>query len=74
MTLTRDLADSRPVCQPGLPRPSLHDHARLRLESSQPVRPDELLRTPQLPGSVPSLGAARLLPVARQLGHCRPDG
>ena len=73
-TLTRDLADSRPVCQPSLPRPGFHDHARVRVESPQPVRAHELLRPAQLPGALLALGAARLLPVARQLGHSRPDG
>lgn len=70
--------DWRAVCcsvrEPGVSRPGLHDHARLRLESSQSLRPHELLRSLQLPGSVPAVGPARLLPAPRQLHHRRHDG
>ena len=57
-------------CESGVPGPSLHYHAGVRVESAKPTRPHEFLWPAEFPGTLSSLGADGILTSAGQLHHC----
>ena len=67
-------SDSGPVCEPGVSGAGVHHHAGVRVESTQPLRPHELLRAAQLPGALPTLGPPGLLTPPGELCSSRHDG
>lgn len=63
------VSDIWDVCEPGVPRPSLHYHAGVRVESTKPQRAHEFLRAAEFPGALLTLGADGILTSAGQLHH-----
>lgn len=68
---TSDIWD---FCQPCVLGPSLYNHAGVCLEQEKPQCSDELLRSAEFPGPLPSLGAYGLFPPSGQLHHCGSFG
>lgn len=56
-------------CESGVPGPSLHYHAGVRLESTKPKRSHEFLWAAEFPGTLPAMGADGILTSAGQLHH-----
>lgn len=58
-TLTTNIAAGS-VCELGVPRQCIYNHASLHLESTKSICADEFLWTHDFPGTLPTMGFVRI--------------